>query len=107
MKNIKTFEGFSSPKKEESPHIISDYTSQKMVRDEAHEFPCTFSIMTKELLDRLHSKGISPIAYSIHGYNFMCESEDELNKFKSDYKKGNKYNGETITGNAIFKFNVY
>ena len=90
------------------PYIAeSKYPSQKMVHSGDVKFPCTFSIMTKELKDRLNSKGISPIAYSTHGYSFMCESADELEKFKSEYKKGNKYNGETITGNAVFKFNVY
>lgn len=56
----------------------------------------TFTIMTKEALKRMKSKG-EIASYKNCGYHIRYESEKELAKLKSKYKKGEKYNGEEIT----------
>ena len=59
--------------------------------------PVIYSIMTKELENKLKDKGVKHISIADHGYSFECDTIKKFEKIKGEYKKGEKYKGETIT----------
>lgn len=70
--------------------------------DKEEKIPCVYSILTKELVDRIRERrGKGPIGVTNDGYSFYCETESELANYKKIYKVGDKYKGETITNVSI------
>lgn len=70
-------------------------------------FPCIYSFLTKELVDRKRERGQKHIAIRNDGYAEFCETPEELEEAKEKYKIGNKYNGETISTFDIGKERNY
>lgn len=56
-----------------------------------------FTITTKEGIERAEKSG-DVRSMSRIGYHFKADTKAELDGFKDKYKKGDKYNGETIIG---------
>ena len=61
-----------------------------------HKFPVVYSFLTKEKEERLRVKG-EPIGIRNHGYQFLCDTQKDLDEIETEYAVGNKYNDETIT----------
>ena len=59
--------------------------------------PVVYSIMTKELENKLKQNGVKHISIVDDGYSFSCETLKKFEDYKEKFKKGNKYNGELIT----------
>jgi hypothetical protein len=67
------------------------------------KYPCVYAFLTQELVDKIRRNRKDPIGILPDGYSFYCETPEDLERCKEKYKKGNKYNGETIISIATGK----